>query len=488
MGIVFRQSLSNTIITYLGFGVGAVNTLFLYTRFLTAEYYGLVGVILSTSAIIMPFLAFGVPNALIKYYSSFKDRHAENGFLLLMLLLPMVLIIPLGLLSVLANESIAHFLARKNAIVQDYVWHIFFIGFAMAYFEIFYSWSKVQLKSVFGNFMKEVFVRIGVSILLAGVYLNLLSVEGFLIALVGLYVLRLLVMTAYAFKLRPPEWSVRWPGNTREISYYSFLIIFGASASVLLLELDRFMINQFIEIENVAYYGVAVFIATVIAVPLRSMHQVTYPITAGMMNRQEESGLKKLYQKSSLTLFIVSALIFLLIMINLEDLYLVLPPEYRGGTIVVLLIGLVRVYDALLGINSAILYNSEYYRAVLLMGFVLALLIVLFNLWLIPALGMNGAALASLLAIAIYDSVKLYYVWLKFHIHPFTKGSLVVSVLLLVLGIIFYLLNFPFSPIWNILIKSALLLLVYFGILLKYKVSEDVSKVFAVSIERVLKR
>jgi O-antigen/teichoic acid export membrane protein len=474
MGIVFKQSLSNTVVTYLGFGIGAVNTLFLYTRFLTPEYYGLVGVILSTSAILMPLLAFGVPNTMIKYFSSFRERYSADGFLTLMMLLPLAVTLPVALLSYLANDMIGLFLSHRNVIVRDYIWNIFLVCMGMAYFEVFYSWSKVQMKSVYGNFMKEVFVRLGVTVLLLAIFLEIISVTVFLNLLVGLYLIRTVLMMGYAFSLRRPEITFTWPRNTRTILQYSFLIIFGGSASVLLLELDRFMINQFIAIENVAYYSVAVFIATVIAVPFRSMHQVTYPITAEIMNNNNRVGLKRLYQKSSLTLYIISGLIYILIVLNLEDLYLVLPAEYRGGYLVVCLIGLVRVFDAALGINSAILYNSDYYRSVLLMGFVLAILIVLLNLWLIPLMGMNGAALASLLAMGIYDSIKLYYVWRKFGIQPFSNDTLKVTALLLVLGTLFYFIRIPLTPFFSILAKSLAVLLIYFLVLYRYRISEDV--------------
>lgn len=474
MGIVFRQSLSNTIITYIGFGVGAINILFLYTRFLSAEYFGLVGVILSTSAILMPLLAFGVPNTLVKYYSSFKDSNHTDGLLALMLVLPLGVIVPLGVFSLVANEAIAAFLARKNAIVADYVWHIFFIGLAMAYFEVFYAWSKVQMKTVYGNFMKEVFARLGVTFLLFAVFLDYISVPVFLHSLVVLYALRMLLMLGYAFRLRPPRIRAPWPHNRSEILQYSFLIIFGGSASVLLLELDRFMINQFEALENVAYYSVAVFIATVIAVPFRSMHQVTYPLTAGIMNRQDHDALKMLYRRSSLTLFLVSGLIFILILVNLDDLYNLLPEAYRGGFSVVFLIGLVRVYDAALGINSSILYNSEYYKAVLVMGFFLALMIILFNLWLIPLMGINGAALASLLAIGIYDSVKLYYVWQKFGIHPFTRETVWAGLLLLALGMLFFYFSFPWHPILNIILKSGIICVLFLILVYRLRISEDV--------------
>ena len=41
MGIVLNQSLKNTIITYLGFGIGAINTLYLYPFFLGTVFYAL---------------------------------------------------------------------------------------------------------------------------------------------------------------------------------------------------------------------------------------------------------------------------------------------------------------------------------------------------------------------------------------------------------------------------------------------------------------
>ncbi|MEX0288714.1 MAG: lipopolysaccharide biosynthesis protein [Flavobacteriaceae bacterium] len=474
MGVVYKQSFKNTLITYVGFGIGAINTLFLYTRFLTDEYFGLVGVILSTSTVLMPILAFGVPNAMIKYYSSFEEGEQKDRFLSMMLVLPLIFIIPVACISYVANEAIGAFLARENAIVADYVWYIFLIGMAMAYFEVFYSWSKVQLKSVFGNFMKEVFVRAGVTLLLVLVYVEIITVISFLKALVALYLLRTVIMKWYAYTLKMPKLILKFPDNSTKILNYSALIILGGSTAVVLLEIDRFMINQFIEIENVAYYSVAIFIATVIAVPSRAMHQITYPMTAELLNGQDQKGLKQLYQKSSLTLFIVAGIIFLLILLNLNDLYQLLPEAYRGGFLIVLLIGLAKVFDALLGNNNAILYNSDYYRAVLLMGVILAATTILLNVWLIPIYGLIGAALASFIAICLYNISKLVFVQVKFHIQPFTSETFKVVCLLLLIAALFYVLQFPFHPVPNILLKSGLILAMYIGVLYRFKISEDV--------------
>ena len=47
MGIVINQSIKNTIITYIGFAIGAVNSLYMYPHFLGEEFYGLTGYLLS---------------------------------------------------------------------------------------------------------------------------------------------------------------------------------------------------------------------------------------------------------------------------------------------------------------------------------------------------------------------------------------------------------------------------------------------------------
>ena len=160
--------------------------------------------------------------------------------------------------------------------------------------------------------------------LLLILYFELISLGTFFKLLVVLYAVRTVIIMLYAYSLRKPKLTFQFPENTGEILYYSLLIILGGSAALILLEIDKVMLNQFISIENVAYYGVAVYIATVIIVPSRAMHQITYPMTAELLNSDDKKGLETLYQKSSLTLFIASGIIFVLIILNLKDLYLLL--------------------------------------------------------------------------------------------------------------------------------------------------------------------
>ena len=114
------------------------------------------------------------------------------------------------------------------------------------------------------------------------------------------------------------------------------------------------------------------------------MHQITYPLTAKFINEKNSDNLRDLYIKSSLTLFIVSGLLFLLIILNIKELYTLLPEEYATGLFVVILISTSKLLDNLMGINNAILYNSDYYRITIVLGVLLAILTIVLNFVFIP--------------------------------------------------------------------------------------------------------
>ena len=475
MGIVLNQAFKNTITTYVGFGLGAINALFLYTNFMSETYYGLIAFILSTANIMMPLMAFGAHNTLVKYYSSYKTRNNVNSFLTLIIFLPLLLTIPIGLVGYFAFDTIADFLSQKNIIIRDYVWLIYITAIAFAYFEVFYSWTKVQMKSVFGNFMKEVFHRAAVMLLLFALYLEWLTIEQFIYAVVGVYVLRMFIMKLYAYYIRRPILRFNTIPKLKEVLKYSALIIIAGSVGGIILEIDKFMIGEMLTINNVAYYGVAIYIASVIGVPSRSMHQITNPITAKFLNDNNIDELEELYKKSSLNLFIVSGFIFLLIVLNINQLYALIKPEYSIALYVVFFVSIAKLSDSILGNNNAILFNSKYYKIVLLFGVLLAALIVVLNLFLIPKYGIDGAAFATFISVIIYNILKLGFVYTKYKIIPFTANTIKTLLLIVIMSGIFYFWELTFHPILNIAIKSSIIAAIYVFVIYKMNFSEEIT-------------
>ena len=484
MGIVLNQSLKNTIITYLGFGIGAINTLYLYPVFLGDTYYAVTGYILSCANVIMPLFAIGMQNTLVKFYSQYETDDERSRFLSFTVLFPLVLSIPLILLGLLFFDDILFFVTKKNPVVKDFIWLIPFIGLCMAYFEIFYAWARVHMHSVFGNFVKEVGLRLFSLFALICVYYKWITVVEFVYVTAAIYFLALIITMIYAFYIKKPDFQFAIPANVKNIMEYTFYIILSGSVANLLLDGDKIMLNQYMIIENIAYYSVATYIALVISVPSRAMHQIVYPITARLMHDNKFEELNVLYKKTSINLQVVGGYVMLGIFVNINQLYEMVPKEYSGGILVVFMIGLSKYFDLILGNNNAIIFNTKYYRAVLFLGVFLVALAIGLNAIFIPLYGIMGSAFATLLSITLYSIAKLLFVVKRLHLYPFTRQTLYSLGITFVLFLLFYFWEFPFDPKIAIVLKSVLLTVLYVYINYKFVISLEINQ----AIDAVLKK
>lgn len=477
MGIVVRQSFLNTIIILVGFAIGGINVLFLYTHFLSEDYFGLVTFILSAANILLPLLVIGMQHTIIKFYSSYVEKKERDKFLSSSLFLPLLIILPVAFFGSLGYEAIADWLSNKNQIIKPYTGLIFITGIFMGYFEVFYAFSKVHFKSVFGNFTREIFARLCTSILLVAVYFNRITEVQFIYGIAIVYGLRAVIMAVYAFSIYRPKFSFKLPDNIREVLNYSGYIVLAGSASTILLEIDKFMIPQSELIAEVAYYAVGVYIASVTAIPARAMRQIITPITAKAINTNKWDEVRDLYKKSSITLLVVGGLLFLLINLNVADLYLVInKPQFSVGVLIVLMISSAELYKLALGTNGAILVNSKFFRMFFYFSLAMALSVIILNRWLIEKIGIDGAALATVIVVFVFSTIKIVYVHLKMKMQPFSKKTLLLFVLIVALFFLFYFVKFPWHPLVNILIKSVAVSSIYIGVVYKLKISTDINK------------
>jgi len=477
MGIVLNQSLKNTIITYIGFAIGGISTIFLFPSILGKTYYGLSNYILSCANVIMPLFAIGMQNTLVKFYSQCKTEKEQNQFLSFSVLFPLVLTIPLLLLGLFFYDEISLFVTKKNPIVKEFIYLIPFIGLCMAYFEIFYAWARVHMHSVFGNFIKEVGLRLFSLVALVGMYLGWITAIEFIYLTAGIYFVALLITMLYAFRVKKPDFQLSIPHNVKGILEYTFYIILSGSVANLLLDGDKIMLNQYMDIGNIAFYSVATYIALVISVPSRAMHQIVYPITAKLMHENKHDELNDLYKKTSVNLQIVGGFVMLCIFVNIDQLYEMLPKDYAGGIWIVFIIGLSKYFDLILGNNNAIIFNSKYYRMVLFLGLMLVFFTIVLNMIFIPLYGITGSAIATLLSITIYSVAKLMFVVKRMHLYPFTIQTIYSILITAILFVLFYFWKFPFHPIIGIVLKSILVTILYVYINYRFSISKEINQV-----------
>ena len=490
MGIVLKQSFKNTLFIYLGFVFGGINTLFLYTRFLEDEYYGLVTFLLSSSNLLMPLIALGIHHTIVKFFSSYYTKVEKDKFLSAILFLPLLVALPMGFLGNAFYEQISNYLSEENPIIKNYTFVIYLIAFTCAYFEVFYAWAKVQFQSVFGNILKELWNRVVVMILLFAVYFEFISKAEFIYYLTAAYFLRMFVMMFYAFRLYFPKFTFSRPENFNEIMRYSIYIILAGSAGAIILDIDKFMIPGKESLEKAAYYSVAVFIGSFIEAPSRAMLNILQPLTSKTLNEENHAEVASLYKKSSINLLLISGFFFVIINTNVQQLFNLLPQEYAGGVLVVFMISLLKMYNGFLGNNGAIINNSKYYKVTLPFSVGMAFSVYFLNklFYYDLEMGTDGLALATLIVIFTANTGKILFVKSKFSMTPFTNKSFIMILIIAMMYLAFNfwdfnvpvveLFGFPIHPIINIALKSLLITLIYFFIIIKFNISNDITRLY----------
>ena len=479
MGIVFKQSLKNSLVIYLGFAIGGINTVVFYPEFLGTDYQGIVVFLLSASNLFMPLLALGIHFAIIKFFSAYKEKEQRDRFLTVALFLPLIIAIPIGFLWSHFHEWILSYCPEENRIaVQNYTIVIYIIAIACAYFEVFYAWAKVQMETVLGNILKEFWNRAVVMILLASVFFDFITKPEFIYSLAGFYILRTLVMMFYAFSLYLPKFSFKLPENFGEVIRYALYIILAGSAGAIILDIDKVMIPGKETFQQAAYYTVAVYIGTFIEVPSRAMRQILEPLTSKTLNENNEKEVGSLYKKSSINLLLIGGAFFLLVNCNIHEFFKLMKEGFAGGELIVLMISFVKLYNVFLGNNRDIINNSKFYRIALPFSVGSGLSVYFLNklFYFDLGYGTNGLAFATLLTIFTFNTLKLWFVYHKFKMSPFTSKTFIMIVVIAAFFGGFYFWNFSFHPIINIALKSVIIALVYTIIILKLKISPDINK------------
>ena len=468
MGIIARQSFYNVISILFAIALGGANTIVFYPRVMGPEFHGLIGALLANSNIIQPLFSYGIQFSVIKFYSACKNKRDQDNLLIFSVVLPLFLIIPLTLM-VYQFDFVLDSLFADESKASDYLFLILSVAISTAYFEIFYSWLRIQKKTVFGNFLKEVYQRIMITVLITFYLFGWLDFDSFLNALIVGYYLRLLLIISYALKIYTPKIHWELPTNTKVVlRYCSYIFLTGFSASII-LDLDKSMIKQYLAPEYVSFYMVAIFIAAVIDTPSRAMVQIVSPMVAESLNNNNKKRLEELLKKSSLNLLLISGLIFVVINVSLDEIYKlieILNTErgYIAGLPIIFLISITKLFSASLGCLNNIITNSRYYRYLLMFSIASALTAIVLNIQFISTYGFIGAAIATLVVVTVFNILKIVLVFYKFRIHPFGIKSGWVLVLIIALYLIFKNVSLELHPFIAVSLKSILVGIFYLGI------------------------
>jgi O-antigen/teichoic acid export membrane protein len=483
MGIIQRQGIKRSILTYIGVGIGAFSTLFIYP--LELEVFGMMQFIVNTASFFATFATFGVTVLPVRFFPVFENpQRAHNGFLGLLLAVASAGLVVFWSIAWLFRSALYRFIAWIGfdvPLFEENMLFVLLICAAMVFAAVLEAYTsnfkRVTVPSIFTNLFVKVSLPLGIFLLFNGI----IGEYGLKWSLVWVFFAIVLALSLYLKYLG--EWYVRLAPNfltrplVKEIASYALFGILGSFGSVIAFRIDAIMVASMTGTLNSGVYNIAYFIANVIEVPFNAVIAIMGPLIASALVRQQEGEVEDYYRKGSLNLMILGFLFYMLAIICLDDLFRITPryEELIRGREVVWYLGFSKVLVMTFGISSGILSLSKYYRLSLIPLLLLAGINVTLNFVLIPRYQMAGAAIATAISILVFQSMNIFLVWRHLRINPFSRQMLLVLVLALLVIFIGYWIPGTGFPLLNIVVKGMATAVLFIGPILYFRISPDLN-------------
>lgn len=467
MGVIAKQSIRGTIVTYLGVAVGFVTTFFVITRFLTAEEIGLARVLIDAATLFIGLAQLGTSASIIRFYPYFTTRTEqgvqERGFFFWTMLVPLVGFVLIALLFVGCYAPLSRWFGEKSPLFVNYYYFVLPLAFCMLYQTVFETNANVRMHIVVPRAIRELLTRVGLLVVYLLFAFDILTMDGFVWALIGVYALAALCNAVYLFSLggislKPDLAYLREnKALVRKYVLYTAFLIVSAVASVLAPTLSSFFITAQMGLNYTGIFAIATYMAVMVSIPYRSLTAIASPQLSHAIKNNNRDEISTLIAQVSSNLLLIGGLILAAIWVNIDLIFTILPngETYAVARLTVLLLGLAQLLLATFSFAFTALNYSRYYPLTLLFSFILTVIALVLNNWFIPRWGMDGAAAAGLIAQTVNFSLIILTVRLTLGCRIFTRRHLLTIVLLL-LVFAANALCLRYMPVTNIWLSSLL--------------------------------
>ncbi len=485
MGVIASQSIKKSVIMLLGVLIATISTLFIYP--LNLELYGELQFIIASAALLLPIATLGVHSLVVRFYPLFKDVGAKNhGYLGLLFLFVGVALVLFTIISFCMRDGLYQLvtlLGWSPTIFRSNLLPIYGLLICNAYFLLVQKYLTNYQRVVVPSLLNEFLIKLQVpAIVLLSVY-TLIDEDRLKMLYVIVMFVALLILLIYIYKLGVlllrVDWSFITKSRISQMSEYAMYGVLGTLSSVLAFRIDTIMVAGYTDFKTTGIYVIALFIANILIIPSRSVLPLIGAEIADLHNASNIEAIERLYKKSSTVLMITGIGIFLLVWTNLESILSLTQrkDELMMGRTVVLYISIARIFDMMMGANGLIISYGKYYKWNFLFIIIMGVLTVTTNIYMIPKIGFVGAAIASLISLSLFNIIKFLFVYHKYRIQPFGLGTIwTILISLLCYGIVSLLPEFNIA-IFDIIIRSVVILVV-FGLLIYYfKISDDINQV-----------
>ena len=433
MGIVQRNSITITILSYLGILIGYVNKILLLTNFLTEEQVGLVNILTGLAVLYAQFSALGINFSVVKFFPFFRtpDRR-DNGFFFWSALGVGAGFVVFTVLFLAFREPVMAYYSKESPLLSEHYLMLIPLGLATLSYNFFSSWLQAFYKTVVTSFVNEILLRLLISIEISLYALRLITFEQFVVGYVLIYFVPAAILLVYMATIRQTRFRpVPVTPRVRRLlsitAVYGLWQYLGGASMYIVPIIDQTMLAGICGLAEGGIYTTIIYMTSAMQMPYRSIVKVSTPVVTNLWKERDMEGMRKISRDASLMNLIAGCFLFVVIWVNLDNIFSLMPESYASGRYVFLFLGLGWVVNMYVGLNSTILMTSKKYRYEFMLSILLVGLTVLTNALMIPRWGMNGAALATMISLLVFNVGHVAFVWKFYRIFSLSWRDVLVA-------------------------------------------------------------
>ncbi|NOQ75659.1 MAG: oligosaccharide flippase family protein [Crocinitomix sp.] len=475
MGIIQKQALRTTVISFLGIGIGVTSQL-LFAVYLTKTEIGALSLLNSISNVIAIIFCLGFAQITFQVFSNFRNEHnGHSGFLIFGLIFSLIGVLT-GEITFYIFQDVFVGTGDEQKLIRSLVYLIFPIIFFRIFFRNLDVYLRMLFSSVTGAFLEGILLKLIVLLGIVLFWLGWVDYEGlayvYTIALCipGLIIIFLAIIKTQ--KLTLPKKELFDRATNKKMFNFGIFGIIAATSGVIIITIDQLMLNQMVGTDAVGLYSVIFFAAALIGIPSRGIKRIAVPVFTESWKTDDLDKIDSIYRKSVINQTVIAVFLFLVGWACFAP-ALTFLPKYEDGLYVFFFLGLGQLFDMMTGLNMEVVLTSKRYKVNTYFNIVLALLVITLNYFFISEWQVLGAAAASALAIFAVNLGRWYYLKRVYGLQPFDKGFAKIVLIGVVLTLFISFVELPIPPFWLILTYVFGITIIYWTLILKFNLAPD---------------
>jgi O-antigen/teichoic acid export membrane protein len=493
MSQIRKKSLQASVWIYCGFLVGALNTwLFAREGGFTIDEYGLSRVLLDIGLLFYAFSSLGVTSYLFKFFPYYEDNTEkdENDILGLALIVALIGFALTAFGAWVFKPFVIHKFSENSRLLINYFYFTLPMAFFVLLYNVLEAYSYGFKKGVLTSLLKETVLRVYVLIIVLARLFQFISFDTFVLLFSLQYGIIVVVLALHLHRQKK-LWLSFKPSRVTKKFKKKILAIMVFTISVVVVGALRQSIDALVlaakqNLGKVGIFGFAAYMGSVLQAPFRSIVAITIPILSRAWKEKRLDEIGRIYKRSSINLLSFSLLVFFCIWLNYTQAisFFGINADYLEGRWVFFILGIVAIVEMGTGVNGQIIGTSTFWRFEFWTSLLLTLLIIPLSYFLTVKYAILGPAIANIVSFAIYNAVRIGFLWKKYQMQPFSIKTVEIIVIAVAGYFSVYALLGTMEGLLGLILRS----LLYIGLFLTGLYWRKISPDFIPVVHTVMRR